>query len=101
MRTQLAMWGNSLALRIPKALARTIHAVAGCDVTVRRMVRSWFAPLRRTALMISSRGSHPITGMPRSIQRRRLVTRSLGRTPRRAKSDILPALFRRAVLRGG
>ena len=34
MRTQLAMWGNSLALRIPKALARTIDAVAGSDVTV-------------------------------------------------------------------
>jgi len=29
MLTQFAVWGNSLALRIPRSVAREIHAVAG------------------------------------------------------------------------
>ncbi len=38
MRTQFAMWGNSLALRIPHAYAREIEAFAGrsAEVTVRQ-----------------------------------------------------------------
>lgn len=34
MRAQLTMWGNSLAVRIPKALAQAIAAVDGSDVTI-------------------------------------------------------------------
>jgi antitoxin MazE len=40
MRTQLAMWGNSLALRIPSAFAQEISARPGrqVEVTVQRGV---------------------------------------------------------------
>jgi antitoxin MazE len=34
MHTQLTMWGNSLAVRIPKALAQAIAAAVGSDVTI-------------------------------------------------------------------
>ena len=32
MVTKVQKWGNSLAVRIPKALARQIEAESGCDV---------------------------------------------------------------------
>ncbi|HEY8564196.1 MAG TPA: AbrB/MazE/SpoVT family DNA-binding domain-containing protein [Beijerinckiaceae bacterium] len=37
MRTQLAMWGNSLALRIPASFARELAAAPGsvAEVTIR------------------------------------------------------------------
>ena len=36
MVVQFAMWGNSVALRIPNSYAKEIHAFAGCeaDITV-------------------------------------------------------------------
>jgi antitoxin MazE len=37
MIVQFAMWGNSIALRIPSAYAKEVRAFAGCDaeITVR------------------------------------------------------------------
>jgi antitoxin MazE len=34
MVIQFAMWGNSLALRIPSAYAKEIHAVPGCEAEI-------------------------------------------------------------------
>ena len=34
MVTKVQKWGNSLAVRIPKAIARELKAESGCEVTI-------------------------------------------------------------------